>query len=73
MAKLLALWCIAVLGAYAGQTPAKEKQALRLVRTIPLAGLSGRLDHMGADLQKKRLFVASSMSSLSSTALRTAG
>jgi hypothetical protein len=37
---------------------AQEKQALRLVQTIPLPGVRGRLDHMGVDLEQKRLFVA---------------
>jgi hypothetical protein len=37
---------------------AQEKQALRLVQTISLPGVKGRLDHMGVDLEKKRLFVA---------------
>jgi hypothetical protein len=37
---------------------AKEKQALKLVQTISLPGVVGRLDHMGVDLEQKRLFVA---------------
>jgi hypothetical protein len=37
-----------------GEQPA----SLRLVQTIPLPGVSGRLDHMAIDLEKKRLFVA---------------
>jgi len=28
------------------------------VQTIPLPGITGRLDHMGVDLERKRLFVA---------------
>jgi len=43
---------------YATQTSAQEKQTLRLVQTIPLPGVKGRLDHMGVDVEKKRLFVA---------------
>jgi hypothetical protein len=31
---------------------------LRLVETIPLPGVKGRLDHMAVDLERKRLFVA---------------
>jgi len=34
------------------------KQALRLVQTIPCPESQGALDHMGVDLEKKRLFVA---------------
>jgi hypothetical protein len=36
----------------------RGKAALRLVQTIPLPGVKGRLDHIGVDLEKKRLFVA---------------
>ncbi len=34
------------------------KQSLRLVQTIPLPNLKGRLDHMDVDVKGKRLFVA---------------
>src|SRR3984893_2384296 len=50
--------CLVLLAASAAKTPAQETQALRLVRTIPLPGVTGRLDHMGVDPEKKRLFVA---------------
>ena len=36
----------------------QDKPTLRLVQTIPLPGVSGRLDHVAVDLEKKRLFVA---------------
>jgi hypothetical protein len=36
----------------------QDKPTLRLVQTILLSGVSGRLDHMAVDLEKKRLFVA---------------
>jgi hypothetical protein len=36
----------------------QDKPTLRLVQTIPLSGVSGRLDHMAVDLEKQRLFVA---------------
>jgi hypothetical protein len=58
MMKVLAVCCVALLGGFVVQTSAQEKQALRLVRTIPLPGVTGRLDHMGVDLERKRLFVA---------------
>jgi hypothetical protein len=58
MTKLLAVCFIAMFGGLAIPTSAQEKQALRLVQTIPLPGVKGRLDHMAADLQGKRLFVA---------------
>jgi hypothetical protein len=58
MTRLLAACCIAVFGGLDGRTAAQEKPALRLVQTIPLPGVTGRLDHMGVDPEKKRLFVA---------------
>jgi hypothetical protein len=58
MNKLFAVCLIAIFAGYAIQASAQEKQNLRLVQTIPLPGVTGRLDHMGVDLEKKRLFVA---------------
>jgi len=58
MTKLLAVCFIAMLAGFAIPTSAQEKQTLRLVQSIPLPGVKGRLDHMAADLEKKRLFVA---------------
>src|SRR6266481_2399498 len=58
MTKRVAICCIALLAGFAVFTSAQEKQALRLVQTIPLPGVTGRLDHMGVDLEMKRLFVA---------------
>ena len=40
------------------ETPREEGQTLKLMQTIPLPGVVGRLDHMGVDLGQKRLFVA---------------
>jgi hypothetical protein len=57
MKKPLAVCCLAVLSGFAVQTWAQEKQPLRLVQTIPLPAVTGRLDHMGIDLERKRLFV----------------
>jgi DNA-binding beta-propeller fold protein YncE len=37
---------------------AQEKQPLRLVQTIPMRQVRGRLDHMDVDVAGKRLFVA---------------
>src|SRR6202035_2147044 len=36
----------------------QDKLTLRLVQTISLPGVNGRLDHMAVDLEKKRLFLA---------------
>src|SRR3979409_1527706 len=58
MTKLFAVCFITLIAGSVIQTSAQEKQALRLVQTIPLPGVTGRLDHMGVDLERKRLFVA---------------
>jgi hypothetical protein len=58
MTKLLAICCIAMGAGFAVHASAPKQQALRLVQTIPLPGVKGRLDHMGVDPEKKRLFVA---------------
>jgi hypothetical protein len=49
----------AALACFAASASAGEPQAsLVLERTIPLANVSGRIDHMAADLRRGRLFVA---------------
>jgi hypothetical protein len=53
----LAVCCFVLLSGFAAQTWAQEKQPLKLVQTIQLPGVTGRLDHMGVDLERKRLFV----------------
>src|SRR5258708_33966651 len=58
MKRLLAVCLIVLSAGFASEASAQEKQALRLVQTIPLPGVKGRLDHMGVDLEKNRLFVA---------------
>ena len=58
MVKLLGLCFIVLSARFAWEASAQEKQALRLVQTIPLPEVKGRLDHMGVDLEKNRLFVA---------------
>ncbi len=37
---------------------AQEKECLRLVQTIPMPNVKGRIDHMDVDVKGKRLFVA---------------
>jgi hypothetical protein len=37
---------------------AQEKEPLRLVQTIPMPNVRGRIDHMDVDVKGKRLFVA---------------
>jgi hypothetical protein len=60
MTNLLAMcFCIAMFAGFAVPAAAQEQQQpLRLTQTIPLPGVKGRLDHVGVDLEKKRLFVA---------------
>src|ERR1700756_5715373 len=38
--------------------PQQGTELLRLVQTIPLPGVQGRLDHSAVDLKGRRLFVA---------------
>src|SRR6266481_7479163 len=45
------------LVAYA-EADAQEKECLRLVQTIPMRNVKGRIDHMDVDVKGKRLFVA---------------
>src|SRR6266700_772031 len=56
------IWLVAagLLIAYSGIAFSQEggKQPLRLVQTIPLPNVKGRLDHMDVDVKGKRLFVA---------------
>ncbi len=52
---LLAAFLCTLFGSSQAAEPAPP---LVLERTIPLAGVSGRIDHMAVDLGRKRLFVA---------------
>jgi len=54
---LLVASCLFVLG-IAATPPQQGSVLLRLVQTIPLPGVQGRLDHSAADLSGNRLFVA---------------
>jgi hypothetical protein len=45
---------MAMCALFATQAYAQEKQTLRLVQTIPLPGVKGRLDHMGVDVEQKQ-------------------
>jgi hypothetical protein len=58
MKPLLAVWCAGLLAVPVIPAHGQDKPALRLVQTIPLPGVKGRLDHMAVDLEKRRLFVA---------------
>ena len=54
--RLLAGMCIVLLAVLTVR--AGEPKSLRLVQTIPLKGVAGRLDHMAVDNKHGRLFVA---------------
>src|SRR5258708_17845572 len=56
MKPLLLLCCIALAALV--RVHAQDRPTLRLVQTISLPGVGGRLDHMAVDVEKKRLFVA---------------
>jgi hypothetical protein len=58
MKHLITFCCVALLSVSLTSAYGHDKPTLRLVQTIPLPGVSGRLDHMAVDLEKKRLFVA---------------
>jgi DNA-binding beta-propeller fold protein YncE len=53
---LIALVCIIASGIH--EKPQQGKELLRLVQRIPMPNVQGRLDHLGADINGKRLFVA---------------
>jgi hypothetical protein len=57
MRKLYAI-CLTTFAAFAIQARSQEAAPLRLVQTIPLPGVRGRMDHLGVDLKGKRLFAA---------------
>src|SRR5882724_943497 len=57
---LLALTMTSLPGAGAPPTAPKgsgDPAPLRLVQTIPMAGVEGRIDHLAIDLSGRRLFV----------------
>jgi hypothetical protein len=58
MKLLVALCCLGLLSVFHSPAYGQDRPTLRLVQTIPLSGVRGRLDHMAVDLEKKRLFVA---------------
>src|SRR5258708_4723875 len=49
----VALFCCASATAFA-----QDAQPLKLVQTIPMPNVKGRIDHMDVDVKGKRLFVA---------------
>lgn len=53
-----ATWIIIAVVLNATGANAAEKPPLELVRTIPIPGVEGRIDHMAVDVEGHRLFVA---------------
>ena len=52
------LTAIVFLIASASRMHAQNKEPLRLVQTIPMSNVKGRMDHLGVDLKGQRLFAA---------------
>jgi DNA-binding beta-propeller fold protein YncE len=49
---------LALLASLGSQAHAQDHSPLRLVQTIPMPNVKGRIDHMDVDVKGKRLFVA---------------
>src|ERR1700720_1695212 len=49
---------LALLASWSVQAYAQDHSPLRLVQTIPMPNVTGRIDHMDVDVKGKRLFVA---------------
>jgi WD40 repeat protein len=60
MSKILRISATALLFLFVliSRTEAQEKEPLRLVQTILMPNVKGRIDHMDVDVKGKRLFVA---------------
>jgi len=52
------LFGLTVLASFSAQAYAQDNVPLRLVHTIPMPNVKGRIDHMDVDVKGKRLFVA---------------
>src|SRR5437867_4518818 len=57
MKSLCNIFLIGLIG-FAGKAEAQDATPLRLVQTIPLPNVEGRIDHMAVDLKGQRLFIA---------------
>jgi DNA-binding beta-propeller fold protein YncE len=56
--KMFSVLTLAVLASLNTQAYAQDHAPLRLVQTIPMPNVKGRIDHMDVDVKGKRLFVA---------------
>src|SRR5436190_11116976 len=57
MKSLCNIFLIGLIG-FAVKAEAQDATPLRLVQTIPLPNVEGRIDHLAVDLKGQRLFVA---------------
>src|SRR6516164_7517121 len=58
LATILSSVLLLFMAILCGQSAAQEREVLRLVQTIPMPNVKGRIDHMDVDVKGKRLFVA---------------
>lgn len=58
MGRSFVVWAIVAAGALLPGVSVQDSVPLRLFRTIPMPNVEGRIDHMAADLEHRRLFVA---------------
>src|SRR6202521_2892063 len=56
--KIFSALVLSVLASLNTQTYTQENAPLRLVQTIPMPNVKGRIDHMDVDVKGKRLFIA---------------
>jgi hypothetical protein len=56
--KMFSVLSLTVLASLSTQAYAQDHFPLRLIQTIPMPNVKGRIDHMDVDVQGKRLFVA---------------
>jgi hypothetical protein len=56
--KTFSVVCLSWFALFAIQTPSEPNAPLRLVQTIPMPGVHGRMDHLGVDVEGMRLFAA---------------
>src|SRR5689334_20667251 len=65
--KLFIIWIIAICltacgkierSSFETESPVNGGATLKLIQTISLQGVEGRIDHLSADLKGQRLFVA---------------
>ncbi len=56
--KMLSVFGLIVLASWSTQAYAQDHAPLRLVQTIPMPNVKGRIDHMDVDVKGNRLFVA---------------